>query len=205
MNRFFLGLHRRSREKRHRLFLQLMRPNETNRILNVGATGATTGLPEQLEYWYTDLHRVTGGGLSFYEVSDYRASFPGVTPVVFDGCALPFSDQSFDIVYSNAVLEHLPGPEFVARFAAEVQRVGKGWFVATPNRSFPVDPHYHLPLVQFLSPEMQRRLVIRLGKVPYDHLHLLSRSDLRSLFPTSEVIGCRATIYPETLIAYRVP
>jgi len=186
------------------MFLQLMRPTPQMRILNVGATGGHTGLPEQLEYWYTPLQQVTGGGLSFDEVLDYRASFSGVTPVVFDGCALPFADKSFDIVYSNAVLEHLPGPEHVARFAGEVQRVGRGWFVATPNRRFPVDPHYHIPLVQFLSPQSQQRLVKNLGKVPYEHLHLLNRGDLRRLFPTSRIVGCRVTLYAETLIAYRM-
>jgi SAM-dependent methyltransferase len=183
VNRLLLGLHRRSREKRHRLFLRLMRPNKETRILNIGATGANTGLPEQLEFWYTNPERLTGGGPSFDEVSDYRASFPGVTPVVFDGCALPFSDRSFDIVYSNAVLEHLPGPEFVARFAAEVQRVGKAWFVATPNRWFPVDPHYHIPLVQFLSPEAQRRLVLRLGKVPLRQLASARPNRLAQIVP----------------------
>jgi SAM-dependent methyltransferase len=205
MNRFFLALHRKSREKRHRLFMELLRPTESTRILNVGATGANIGLPEQLEYWYPHPECVTGGGLSYEEAVDYRASFPAVTPVVFDGCALPFANQSFDIVYSNAVLEHLPGPEFVARFAGEVQRVGKGWFVSTPNFWYPIDPHYHLPLVQFLSQGVQQRLVKKLGRIPYDHLHLQTSGDLSRLFPTSKVIGCRVTFYPETLIAYRAP
>jgi hypothetical protein len=141
--------------------------------------------------------------LFFEEACDYRASFPGVTPVVFDGCALPFADKSFDIVYSNAVLEHLPSRKSVARFASEIQRVGHGWFVSTPNRRYPIDPHYHLPLVQFLPSSAQRRLVMRLGKVPYDHLDLLNPVDLQRLFPTSAVVGCRVTFYPEILVAYR--
>jgi SAM-dependent methyltransferase len=202
MNRLFRELHRKSREKRHRLFLELMRPAAKSTILNVGATGRNTGLAEQLEHWYGPLERITGGGLFFQETLDYRASFPGVRPVVFDGCALPFADQSFDIVYSNAVLEHLPDRNSVARFAGEIQRVGRSWFVSTPNRWYPVDPHYHLPFVQFLPQANQKRLVTQLGKVPYDHLNLLSSADLRELFPTSRVIGCRVTFYPETLIAY---
>ena len=202
MNRLFRELHRKSREKRHRLFLALMRPSAKSTILNVGATGRNTGLAEQLEHWYSPLERITGGGLFLQETLDYRASFPGVRPVVFDGCALPFADQSFDIVYSNAVLEHLPDRNSVARFAGEIQRVGRSWFVSTPNRRYPVDPHYHLPFVQFLPQENQKRLVAQLGKVPYDHLNLLSSADLRELFPTSRVIGCRVTFYPETLIAY---
>jgi len=175
------------------------------RILNVGASGTHIGLEEQLESFYEYRSQITGGGLSFADVEDYRDCFPGVQAVVFDGCALPFADKSFDIVYSNAVLEHLPGPNFVERFAAEVRRVGKGWFITTPNLWYPVDPHYHLPLVQFLPQSTQRSLVKRLGKTPYDHLQLLTKQQLRRLFPVGEVVACWVTFYPETLIAYRAP
>jgi len=205
MNRLLLHLHRKSRERKHRMFLRLLSPTPEMRILNVGATGTQLGLAEQFESSYEYRSRIVGGGISFAEAQDYRNSFPGVQAVVFDGCALPFPDKSFDIVYSNAVLEHLPGSDYVRRFAAEVQRVGKGWFVTTPNLWYPVEPHYHLPLVQFLPEPTQHRLVKRLGKTPYDNLQLLTKSQLRKLFPVGDVIGCRVTFYPETLIAYRAP
>jgi hypothetical protein len=203
MNPVLLSLHRRSREKKHRLFMELMKPTVSTLILNVGATGTMTGLPDQLEGSYPYPNSITGGGINLSEVQDYRRSFPRSRAVVFDGCALPFRDKSFDVVYSNAVLEHLPGADLVRRFAAEVQRVGKGWFVTTPNFWYPFDPHYHLPFIQLLPQDHQRQFVLKLGRVPYDYLHLFSRRELRKLFPTSEVIGCRVTFYPETLIAYR--
>jgi Methyltransferase domain len=205
MNRLFFEIHRRSREKKHRLFMELLRPQADACILNVGTTGSRVGFWEQLEHWYPYPERITGGGLHFEAVVDYRESFPTVTPMVFDGCALPFVDKSFDIVYSNAVLEHLPGRTAVEHFTSEVQRVGKGWFISTPNRWYPVEPHYHLPFVQFLSQDKQKRLAGSFGKPTYDHLRLLSKSDMRRLFPTSKVVGCRVTFYLETLIAYRRP
>ncbi len=205
MNRLFLYLHRKSREKKHKLFLELLRPTPQMRILNVGASGIHVGLPEQLESFYEYRSQITGGGISFADVEDYRNSFPGVQAIVFDGCALPFIDQSFDIVYSNAVLEHLPGTKSVERFAAEVQRVGKGWFITTPNFWYPVDPHYHLPFVQLLPETLLRLLVRTLGKTPYDHLHLLTKKQLQKLFSAGEVVSPRITFYPETLIAYRPP
>ncbi len=93
----------------------------------------------------------------------------------------------------------------VRRFATEVQRVGKGWFITTPNFWYPFDPHYHLPFVQFLPQTAQRRLVKWLGKTPYEHLHLLTAKQLRSLFPAGKVVSNRVTFYPETLVAYRAP
>ncbi len=205
MNRRLQYFHRKSREQKHRIFQACLRPTSAMRILNVGATGARLGLAEQFESFYEHRSRIVGGGISFAEAQDYRSSFPGVEAVVFDGCALPFPDQSFDIVYSNAVLEHLPSPAHVARFAAEVQRVGKGWFVTTPNLWYPIEPHYHLPFVQFLPQKSQRKLVKALGKVPYDNLRLLTKREMRRLFAAGEVIASRVTFYPETIIAYRAP
>ena len=98
-------------------------------------------------------------------------------------------DKSFAVVYSNRVIEHLADHCAQQRFAAEVVRVGRGWFVTTPNLCYPVEPHYHLLLVQFLQQRWQRSLV---------------RGSAR-LLPDGGVIGYRVTFYPETLIAYRPP
>lgn len=205
MNSLLQSLHRRSREKKYQLFMQLLRPDAATRILNVGATGIGTGLPDQLEAAYPFQENITGGGINRSELMDYKRSFPKATALMFDGCRLPFPDKSFDIVYSNAVIEHLPGEDLVRSFAAEVQRVGRGWFVTTPNFWYPFDPHYHLPFIQLLPQDTQRELVQKLGKTPYDYLHLFSKREMRKLFPTSKVIGCRVTFYPETLIAYHAP
>ena len=201
MNRLFAYLHRQSRAKKYWLFEQVLHPAPATRILNVGASGATAGLADQFEAFYPHCGRIVGGGLVKADVRDYARSFPEVQAAVFDGCALPFADQAFDIVYSNAVLEHLPSWEAQERFADEVRRVGRAWFVTTPNFWYPIEAHYHLPLWQFLPTRWQQRLARALGKTPYPPLRLLSRREMRRLFPESRVFGCRVTFYPETLIA----
>src|SRR5260370_39266414 len=108
MNRLFSYFHAKSREEKFRLFVKLLKPTPATRILNVGASGPNFALAEQFESLYAYCDQVTGGGISLSEVQDYRRSFPGVKSVVFNGCTLPFPDVSFDIVYSNAVIEHLP-------------------------------------------------------------------------------------------------
>jgi ubiquinone/menaquinone biosynthesis C-methylase UbiE len=203
MNRVLSYLHLKSREEKFRLFVRLLNPTPATRILNVGASGPNLAFAEQFESLYQYRSQVTGGGISLPEVQDYRSGFPGVKSVVFNGCALPFRDKSFDVVYSNAVIEHLADHDAQQRFATEVTRVGRGWFVTTPNLWYPIEPHYHLPLVQFLPQSWQRIVVRRLGRVPYENLNLLTKRQLQRLFPEGNVIGCRVTFYPETLIAYR--
>jgi hypothetical protein len=205
MNQVFSYFHAKSREEKFQLFVTLLKPTAATRILNVGASGPNLAFAEQFESRYEYRSQVTGGGISLPEVQDYRHGFPGVKSLVFNGCALPFRDKSFDVVYSNAVIEHLADYAAQQRFAAEMARVGRGWFVTTPNLWYPIEPHYHLPLIQFLPQRWQRALVRSLGKIPYEDLNLLTKSQLQHLFPKGNVIKCRVTFYPETLIAYRAP
>jgi hypothetical protein len=63
------------------------------------------------------------------------------TYLVSDGLALPFADGSFDLVFSNAVVEHVGGAAAQRQFLGEHARVGRYWVATTPNRWFPVESH----------------------------------------------------------------
>jgi hypothetical protein len=45
-----------------------------------------------------------------------------------------------------------------AAFAEEIKRAGRRYFVQTPNRAFPLEPHVMMPLVNYLPKRWQRRL-----------------------------------------------
>ncbi len=81
--------------------------------------------------------------------------------VAGDGRRLPFRDGAFDVVFSNSVIEHVGDAESQRRFAREVARVGRGYWVQTPNRWFPVEQHLLTPLVHWLPKAWQRRIVPR--------------------------------------------
>lgn len=100
---------------------------------------------------------------------------------------LPFCDDAFDVVYCNSALEHV-APEHRLDVAREIRRVGRRYFVQTPNKFFPVEPHALLPMVQFLPEDLQRR-AWRFGvsRDPYEPIHLLTLEELRVLFPDGEV------------------
>src|ERR1017187_2845994 len=65
--------------------------------------------------------------------------------VAGDGRAVPFRDAAFDVVFSNSVIEHVGDAQSQRAFAREVARVGRAYWVQTPNRWFPVEQHLLTP------------------------------------------------------------
>jgi hypothetical protein len=144
----------------------------------------------------------------------------GFTFVSGDGCQLPFPDQSFEIVFSNSVIEHVGAPKQQQRFAAEVRRVGRYYWVQTPNRWFPVEQHLLTPLVHWLPANIQRAWVTKwtvwdLVERPspdrreyyiqhyLDQVRLLSAVELAAVFPDSEILRERVLGWTKSLIAVK--
>src|SRR5258705_12553784 len=121
-----------------------------------------------------------------------------------DGRDLPFESQSFDWVFSNAVIEHVGSWEDQIRFANEIRRVSsKGYFVTTPNKFFPIEPHTLLPLYQFLPEGWQRR-VVRISPYyvhVYEKIRLLGPRDLRDLFPEARIVSTGFPFVGTSLLA----
>lgn len=194
-------LHQKLRSQKCDLFFAALRPRPGDSLLDVGGGTGILGEFAHLYRYFAAVHVVN---------LDPRATLDiGLAHVqceVADGCSLPFPDRSFDWVFSNAVIEHVGGADRQQRFAAEIRRVArKGYFVATPDRHFPIDPHTLLPFYQFLSPHWQRH-VCRFSPGylrRYEPIDLLSFADLNLLFPLATVQKIGLPIFPNNLVAYR--
>ena len=140
--------------------------------------------------------------------------------VAGDGRSLPFSNGAFDVVFSNSVIEHVGDAESQHRFAREVIRVGKSYWVQTPNRWFPVEQHLLTPLIHWLPRRWQRAVAPRLNLWRYlvrvtpdrrdffiEHyltdVRLLSATELAGLFPGSKIVRERFCGIVKSLIATR--
>lgn len=111
-----------------------------------------------------------------------------------------FKDQDFDMVFSNSVIEHVGTLENQTKMADEIMRVGKRYFVQTPNYFFPIEPHFLFPFFQFLPLSIRSWLVSHY-KFGYEKAHdfdsayalvnritLLKKKELRILFPNARIV-----------------
>lgn len=126
-----------------------------------------------------------------------------------------YADNQFDVVFSNSVIEHLHTYAHQQAMAREVQRVGRYHFIQTPNRYFPIEPHYLLPGFQFLPRPSQSFILTktslsrRFGRMSREaataivsEIRLLTETELRTLFPRSLVYRERLMGMTKSLIAY---
>jgi hypothetical protein len=175
----------RSRRRKLDLLMKLLRPTPETTIVDVGVADAPFGTGEGHEATYNFLEamypwrsRITA--VSVDDLSRFREAFPEIGTVQADGRDLPFTDDEFDIGFSNAVVEHLGDRRSQEEFVRELCRVATHVFVTTPNRLFPIDPHTFLPVAHWL-PERPRKRLIRRPELR--GLRPLAPREFRSLFP----------------------
>jgi SAM-dependent methyltransferase len=177
----------RSRRKKLRLLLEELQPTAETTILDVGADelgfgeGDGCGTLNFLEEMYPWPERITALGL--HEGAGFRERYPGIRYVQGDACALPFDDGEFDIVFSNAVVEHVGDRECQRALVSEAVRVGRRVLITTPNRWFPVEVHTRLPFVHWLPDALSHPVYRALGMDFATENNLLSGRELASLFP----------------------
>ena len=189
------------RRKRFQLFYELfLTLKQPVRILDVGGTA---------EYWKNfnlikkNDARITL--LNLYKIEVQASELNFVEGDVRD--MRRFKDSEFDVVFSNSVIEHLDNFEDQRKAANEIRRVGKRYFIQTPNYYFPIEPHFVFPLFHFLPKALKIFLVMhfKLGMFPKQanrenaektikSIRLLRRVELEELFPN-------ATIYEEKILS----
>ncbi len=150
-----------------------------------------------LEKHYPYLANITA--LTIEPVEEFTRRYPAVTAVTYDGGAFPFSDKQFDLVWSNAVLEHVGDARCQVRFLREIARTGANAFITTPNRWFPIEVHTRVPFVHWLPRSVTDRLLRWLGKdwAAGEYMRLLSRRQIKRLLRQARITDY--TIYSNRL------
>ena len=140
------------RVKRHQVFLNKVKPKLTDIILDVGGTRQAW-----VNYGAQPCKKIIS--LNIEHGNTESPEGYDIECVVGDACELSYSDNEFDIVYSNSVIEHVGDYERQKLFAEETLRVGKKLWIQTPAYECPIEPHYLAPFVHWLPVSLRRRVL----------------------------------------------
>jgi methyltransferase family protein len=195
------------RRKMFALFMEAMRPGPDTTVLDVGVTSDDRFRESNyFEQLYPYPQKITCIGTE--DGSHLELRYPGLKyRQVRGGEPLPFREGEFDIVFSNAVLEHVGSRASQAAFVRELGRVGKAFFITTPDRLFPFEHHTGLPFLHYLPPTAFRGII---AKTRYAHwalesnLNILTAGELAALFPrdaTVDIHRIRLLGLPSNLVA----
>lgn len=109
------------------------------------------------------------------------------------------NDNEFDVAFSNSVIEHLYTLKNQEAMANEIRRVGKYYFVQTPNKYFPIEPHYVLPFFDLLPAGLKYTILTKTklsrlkrwshddARQYVDEIRLISYREFKKLFPDSKM------------------
>ena len=194
------------RRRRFALFQSIVAPiDKPIRVLDVGGSEEYW---EQMDFISPDVINLTILNLEAHTSARANVHF-----VIGDARRLPFGGHAFDIVFSNAVLEHVGSEDDQSAAAAEIARVGRHLLVMVPNRYWPIEVHTLLPFYQFWPRWLQHGVLGRTWKLTHfrdagharrvmDSVRLPSMIDMRRWFPTASYRKERILGISKTLIAY---
>jgi hypothetical protein len=188
------------RKKRFEVFRELFESllktqNHPIKILDVGGRSTTWERAGFTQYNSSQVQ------ITIINTEPVSSRYDHIKTIPGDARSMPeYQDKEFDIVFSNSVIEHVGTFEDQARMAEEVRRVGQRYFLQTPNRFFPVEPHFLFPLFQFFPLWFKVLLIqnFNLGWRPRTQgyqaakdlalsVQLLSKRQLIRLFPDAKV------------------
>ena len=200
------------RRRRLQIFLSLL-GEKSDRPIHVLDIGGTP------QYW-----RATGNlwgdrQLKFAIVNlDVEPSDDGVFAILpGNACDMKdYADNSFDVVHSNSVIEHVGHWPEMAAMAREGRRLAPSYYLQTPNCWSPIEPHYRAPFYHWL-PESTRAAILARRRLGFrgpapsfdaamrdiQTVNLLTMTQLRALFPGAEMRREQFFGFAKSIIAMR--
>jgi hypothetical protein len=126
-----------------------------------------------------------------------------------DACKVDLPSDSFDLAFSNSVIEHVGDKERRVAFAGEVQRLARKYWVQTPAKYFPIEAHTGMPFWWYY-PEVFRarlkqrwRLNLPAWTEMIEGTTVVEKQELRRILPGSTILTERAFGIAKSFIAYR--
>ncbi len=180
LNNFFVSQLLNNRKKMFKIFENQIFTNQESKILDIGTTPSLDEHENYLIHKYHWKKNLTC--LSNEDCNILKSKYKEITLLKGDGRKVNLPNSSFDVVYSNATIEHVGSSINQIDFIKECIRLSRDKiFISMPNRYFPIDFHSKIPLIHMLPKNIHRRILKLLGDNFFRHeenLNLLSKKDI---------------------------
>lgn len=223
MKKLFKLYSDKSRKKRAAFFLKTLSPTEGAKILDLGGGNGkyiNSILPNTHNY------NVTISDILTDDLNYARENFGYKTKPLSESKRLPFDDNEFDIVFCNSVIEHVTIPkkdiwslksskkfktlsiESQKEFAKEISRIGKAYFVQTPNKYFLIESHSWLPgFIVWVPRSIQIKIIAFFNKFwpkkTSPDWNLLTFKQMQELFPGAKIYREKSLGFTKSLMAIK--
>jgi len=195
------------RKKRMIWFEKHFKVSDITKILDVG---------EDQYNWQFLSHKPNIKIINLFKPDNWNDKLTNFQFEIGNGTSISYPDNTFDIVYSNSVIEHLGSWSNQKLFAKEILRVGKFIYVQTPAKEFLVEPHLITPFIHWFPLIWQSKLlrnftlwglITRPSKSYVDAFlaerRLLSLKEFKELFVGCEIMRERSCFFTKSYIAVR--
>lgn len=180
------------------------------RILDVGGVEA---------YW-NDKRRLIARPveITLINLDGEPSTKSGFVSLQGNACFMPeLADNSFDVVHSNSVIEHVGQWSSMMAMAEEIRRIAPSYFVQTPYFWFPIEPHARTPFLHWLPESLKFRLVMARKCGPYwskaatvdeamrtiQSSQLIDKRMFAALFPDATIVPEKVLGITKSLMAIR--
>jgi len=203
--------------------MNILKPTSQDKIMDLG--GGNGSLITNIIQG-SQSYNITSADILQENLDHIKLAYKYSTVLIPESDRLPFKDGEYDIVFCNSVIEHVTVPkEFIwnmksgkefkeqslkrqKEFADEIRRVGKGYFVQTPNKYFLIESHSWLPGIVAILPRPILIRVLRFfnlfwPKKARPDWNLLSYRQMQNLFPDAIIYREKSLGFTKSLIAIK--
>jgi len=180
---FIFKLLEKYRNKIYLKFIEHIPFNNKTTLIDIGTTDVDFDHENYLVKKYPYKRSITC--LSNQTLISIKKKFSQIKTIKADGRRTKLKNNRFDIVHSNATIEHVGNFNNQIKFVKEALRISKKYvFITTPNRNFFFDLHTLIPIIHWF-PKKIHRLILK--KIRHNflseekNLNLLNNKDLEKI------------------------
>ena len=190
LNPFFIKFLKSNRIKFFNYFKKKVYFDEFSEVLDIGTVNLEHKHENVFVNNYDFKSKLTC--LSNQELTIIKKKFPEINTIFGDARNMNIKDDSFDVVHSNATLEHVGDFNNQIRFVKECIRVSKKFvFIQTPNKNYPLEFHTKIPFIHYLPCKIYKKILRAIGLDFFADVNNLNLLTKRKIIEIMKILNVR--------------